>query len=303
MLKRLLAIAALLVGAAGAAAATPDPNEIPVPKLTAHVIDQTGTLTPGERDSLDAKLADFDRTHGSQVVVLIVPSLGTESIFDFATRVTDEWKLGRKGVDDGVLLVVAKAQRKIRIHTGRGVQGTLTDALSNRIISEIIAPRFRNGDFSGGLDAGVDAIVKAIEGESLPLPEARTSAQRVGSQSSFSNFFFLAFFLVPIVAMVLRGIFGRFFGAGITSGITGLAAWFVFSSVAFGVLAALAAFLFTLFSGTGLARGIRSGPGWGGGFGGGFGGGGFGGGGFGGGGGGFSGGGGSFDGGGSSGSG
>ena len=297
MLKKILAIAALLVGAAGALAAAPDPNEIPVPKLTAHVIDQTGTLTTSERGALDAKLAEFDRTHGSQVVVLIVASLGSESIFDFATRVTDEWKLGRKGVDDGVLLVIAKEQRKIRIHTGRGVQGTLTDALSNRIISEVIAPRFRNGDFAGGIDAGVDAIVKAIEGEDLPLPEVHQSAQRVGSQSSLSNFFFLAFFLVPVAAMVLRGIFGRFFGAGITSGITGLAAWFVFGSLAFGVLAAVAAFLFTLVGGTGLGRGMRTTGGWPGGFGGGFGGGGFGGGG-----GGFSGGGGSFDGGGSSGS-
>ena len=298
MLRKLLAIAALLVGAAGAAAAPADPNEIPVPRLTAHVIDQTGTLTPAQRDALDAKLADFDRTHGSQVVVLMVPSTGEESIFDFATRVTDEWKLGRKGVDDGVLLVVAKAQHKIRIHTGRGVQGTLTDALSNRIISEVIAPRFRNGDFAGGIDAGVDAIVKAIEGENLPLAEAHRTAPKVGGD----NFFFLAVFLVPIVGLILRGIFGRLFGAGVTGGITGLVAWFLFGSVALVVAAAGAAFFFTLFSGAGFARGIRGGPGWGGGFGGGFGGGGFGGGGFGGGGGGFSGGGGSFDGGGSSGS-
>ncbi len=298
MLKKLLAMAALLLGAVGALAAAPDPNEIPVPKLSGHVIDQSGTLTPAERGALDAKLADFDRTHGSQVVVLIVPSLGNESIFDFATRVTDEWKLGRKGVDDGVLLVVSKAQHKIRIHTGRGVQGTLTDARSDDIISEIIAPHFRNGDFAGGLDAGVDAIIKSIEGESLPLPQARAQARGAPSGSSISNFFVLAFFVVPIVALVLRGIFGRLFGAGITSGVTGIAAAFVFGSIAFGVLAAVAAFLFTLFTGTGLARGIRGGPGLGGGFGGGFGGGGFGGGG----GGGFSGGGGGFDGGGASGS-
>ena len=299
MLRQLIAVAALFLVAAGAAAAGPDPNQIPVPKLTAHVIDQTGTLAPAERQALDAKLADFDRTHGAQVVVLIVPSLGSESIFDFATRVTDEWRLGRKGVDDGVLLVVAKAQHKIRIHTGRGVQGTLTDALSNDIISEIIAPRLRNGDFAGGLDAGVDAILKAIVGERLPLPEARAPAHGNGG-ASLSNFFFLAFFLVPVAAMVLRGIFGRLFGAGITSGITGAAAWLVFGSAAFGVLAALAAFLFTLFSGAGLVRGMRGVPIFGGFGGGGFGGGGFGGGGFGGGGG-FSGGGGSFDGGGASG--
>lgn len=297
MLRKLLAIAALLVGAASAAAAPADPNEIPVPKLTAHVIDQTGTLTPAQRDSLDAKLAELDRTHGSQVVVLMVPSTGDESIFDFATRVTDEWKLGRKGVDDGVLLVLAKAQHKIRIHTGRGVQGTLTDALSNRIINEIIAPRLRAGDFAGGLDAGVDAIIQAIEGENLPLAQARRPAAKVSGDS----FFYLAVFLVPILGLALRAVFGRLFGAGVTGGITGLVAWFLFGSVALVVAAAGAAFFFTLLSGAGFGRGMRGGPGWGGGLGGGGFGGGFGGGGFGGGGG-FSGGGGSFDGGGSSGS-
>jgi uncharacterized protein len=297
MLRRILLAAALLTGAAAVFSA--DPGEIPVPKLSAHVIDETGTLGPGERASIDAKLVEFERTHGSQVVVLMVPSTGNEDIFDFATRVTDQWQLGRKGVDDGVLFVIAKQQRKLRIHTGRGVQGTLTDALSKRIVGEIVAPHFRQGDFAGGVEAGVDAILKAIEGEQLPLPEARPPPHRVGVQSSFSNFFFLAFFLVPVAAMVLRAVFGRLFGAGITSGITGFAAWFVFGSIAFGVLAALAAFLFTLLGASGIGRGMRGGPpGWGGGFGGGFGGGGFGGGG----GGGFSGGGGSFDGGGASGS-
>jgi len=299
MLRALLLAAALLAGAAGAlGAGTPDPNEIAVPKLTAHVVDLTGTLTADERATLDGKLAAFESAHGSQVAVLLVPSIGSEAIEDFATRVTDQWQLGRKGVDDGVLLVVAKEQRKLRIQTGRGVQGTLTDALSKRIVSDVIAPRFRNGDFAGGLDAGVEAIVKAVEGEALPLPEVRQSAHRVDSIGSFSNLLIFAFFLVPVVGMILRGLVGRFFGAGLTSGITGIAAWFVLGSLGIGILAALVAFVFVLFSGTGLARGIRPGGWGGGGFGGRFGGGGFGGGG----GGGFSGGGGGFDGGGASGS-
>ena len=299
MLRALLMGAALLLGVAAAHGAT-DPDQIPVPKLTAHVVDLTGTLATGERDALESKLADFERAHGSQVAVLLVPSIGTEAIEDFATRVTDQWQLGRKGVDDGVLLVIAKQQRKLRIQTGRGVQGTLTDALSKRIVSDVIAPHFRNGDFAGGIDAGVDAIIKAVEGEALPLPEARPSAHRVDSVGSFSNFLILGFFLVPVVGMILRGIAGRFFGASLTSGITGFAAWLVLGSLGIGIVAAVIAFLITLFGGTGLARGLRPGiGGWGGGgFGGGFGGGGFGGGG----GGGFSGGGGGFDGGGSSGS-
>ena len=295
MLRKLLLAAALGLAAAAAWAAG-DPNEIPVPKLTAHVVDLTGTLTSGERASLDAKLVQFEREHGSQVAVLLVPSIGTEPIEDFSTRVTDQWQLGRKGVDDGVLLVIAKEQRKLRIQTGRGVQGTLTDFTSKRIVSDIIAPHFRNGDFAGGIGAGVDAIIKAVEGEQLPLPEPNRTAHRVDSVGSLSNFLIIGFFLVPLVGLVLRGLVGRFFGATLTSGITGIAAWFVLGSLGIGIVAAIIAFLITLFRGAGLGRGI--GPGIGGWGGGGFGGGGFGGGG---GGGGFSGGGGGFDGGGASG--
>lgn len=297
MLSRIapLLLAALFSWTANAA--TPG-DSIPVPKLSARVIDQTGTLTAPERAALEEKLRAFEQARGSQVAVLIVPSIGPEAIEEFAGRVTDEWKLGRKGVDDGVLLLIAKQERKIRIHTGRGVQGTLTDALSRRIASDIIAPHFRSGDFSGGLEAGVDAVMKAIEGESLALPAERKGQRKVDTLSSYSNFLWLGFFLVPIVGMALRGMVGRFFGAGLTAGITGFAGLLVFGSLAFGIVAALLAFVFTLFMGSGAAGGLRRG-GWGGGYiPGGF----SGGGGSFGGGGGFSGGGGGFDGGGASGS-
>ena len=301
-LGRLLAGAAAIAFAASAFAATPT-DPIPVPKLTARVIDQTGSLTAAERDSLEAKLRALEQARGSQIAVLLVPSIGPEAIEEFAGRVTDEWKLGRKGVDDGVLFVVAKQERKMRIHTGRGTQGTLTDALSKRIVSDLVAPRFRTGDFAGGIDAGVDAIIKAIEGESLPLPEVKKSARKVDTMSSFSNFLILGLFLVPLVGLVTRSMLGRGVGAVATSGIAGAAAWFIAGSILFGMVAALIAFLFTLFSGGGggvggVTRGTRGG--WGGGWipgGGGSpsGGGSFGGGGFSGGGGGFDGGGASGD--------
>ena len=271
---------------------------VPVPKLVTRVTDQTGALTRPERDALEAKLRAFEQAKGSQVAVLLVPTIGTEVIEEFAGRVADEWKLGRKGVDDGVLFVVAQQERKLRIHTGRGVQGTLTDALARRIVADIVAPRFRTGDFAGGIDAGVDAIIKAIEGEQLPLPAPQSAQRKVDTLSSYSNFFILGLFLVPMVSMVLRGMFGRFFGATLTSGIAGVAAWLILGSLVVGIVAAVVAFLFTLFSGSGMARGARRG-GWGGGYipsGGSWGGGGLGGGG------GFSGGGGGFDGGGASGS-
>ncbi len=227
----------------------------------------------------------------------MVPSLGTEPIEDFAGRVTDAWQLGRKGVDDGVLFVVALQQRKMRIHTGRGVQGTLTDATAKRIVAERVAPAFRSGDFAGGVNAGVDAILKAIEGEALP-PPAQAKRSKVGVQSSYENFLWIAFFAVPLVAMMLRSLVGRLGGAGLTSGVTGLAAWFIFGSIAFGLIAAVGALVYALFLGTNALRQGRSSgsSGWGGGWSGGGGGGGWSGGG-----GGFSGGGGGFDGGGASG--
>ena len=270
-------------------------DPIPVPKLTGHVVDLTGTLTAGEREQIDGKLRDLEQRRGSQVVVLLVPSIGTEVIEDFAGRVTDAWQLGRKGVDDGVLFVVAKQERKMRIHTGRGVQGTLTDILAKRIVADMVSPRFRTGDFAGGINDGTDAIAKAIEGEELPLP-AKKPQRKVDTVSSYGDFIWIAFFLVPVAAMVLRGIVGRFAGAGLTGGITGLAAGWLFGSLVFGAIAAVLAFLFGLFVGTGAGSGARGG-GWGGGGWSGGGGGGWSGGDSGG----FSGGGGSFDGGGASG--
>jgi uncharacterized protein len=286
-----------LAGAAGlllvaAAAFAADPSEpIPVPKLTGRVVDLSGTLAVPEREAIAGKLAAFESARGSQVVVLIVPSIGTEVIEDFATRVTDAWKLGRAGVDDGVLFVIAKQERKLRIQSGRGVQGTLTDALSKRIIVERVSPKFRTGDFAGGIDAGVDAIMKAIEGESLPPPaKKKSSTGSVGFVSSFENFFWLAFLVVPVAGGILRSLLGRFLGAGLTGGATGLAAAFLFGSTVFGVVAAIAAFILVLGMGAGRLAGSGGWTMGGGGFGGG-----------GGGGGGFGGGGGGFDGGGASG--
>lgn len=282
----LLALAALAASAA---------DTIPVPKLSGRVVDLSGTLDASQQQAIAAKLAAFEQAKGSQVAVLLVPTIGTETIEEFATRVTDEWKLGRAGVDDGVLFVVAKQERRMRIQTGRGVQGVLTDALSRRIIAERVSPRFRAGDFAGGIHDGVDAILKAIEGESLPAPAQSAPRAKSSSGASIENFFWMAFVVVPVAGAILRSLLGRFVGASLTSGVTGLAAWFIFGSLALGAIAAVVAFVAVLFMGTN-ALSARRGGGWtsGGSWGGG-------GGWSSGGGGGFSGGGGGFDGGGASG--
>jgi uncharacterized protein len=290
---RLLAGAAASFFLAFAALAADVTDPIPVPKLSGRVVDLTGTLAAADREAIAAKLKAFEVSKGSQVAVLLVPSIGTETIEEFATRVTDDWKLGRKGVDDGVLFVIAKQERRMRIQTGRGVQGVLTDALSRRIIAERVSPRFRTGDFAGGINDGVDAILKAIEGESLPAPPKQASRGTAGPASSASpsleTFFWLAIVVIPVAGMILRALVGRFLGAALTSGITGLATWFIFGSLFLGGIAGVIAFLVVLtgfrFGGPGgwSTGGSSGGGGWSGG------------------GGGFSGGGGGFDGGGASG--
>lgn len=146
--------------------------EVAVPELTQRVTDLTGTLTAPQVQALESKLAAFEAKKGSQIGVLIVPTTQPETIEQYSIRVVDKWKLGRKRVDDGVLLLVAKTDRKLRIEVGRGLEGALNDATAKRIIAEVIAPSFKQGDFAGGINAGVDSLLKVVNGEALPAPQA-----------------------------------------------------------------------------------------------------------------------------------
>ena len=274
---------------------------LPVPALTARVIDQTGTLDASQRDALDAKLAAFEQTNGTQIVVLLVPSSAPEDIAAYAQRVADSWKIGRREVGDGLLVVVAKNDRRVRIEVAKALEGAVPDLAARIIIERAIAPDFKVGDFAGGLNAGVDALMARIKGEGLPLPEPRVSkGPDEGSWQELLMFFFVA---VPVIGGILSKVLGRKLGSLLTAGGAGTAAWIMSASVLLGGVVALLTLLVVGVLGIGaLQRGLgrsgRSGPiVWGGGSGG-FGGGGFGGGG----GGGFgSGGGGNFGGGGASG--
>ena len=279
----LAAIALFWVAIAGA--------QVPVPPLGGRVTDQTATLTNEQKSALEQTLRSFEERKGSQVAVLIVPSTAPETIEQYALRVAEQWKPGRKNVDDGAILVVAKDDRTLRIEVGYGLEGALTDADSKRIISEVIVPRFRQGDFYGGITAGVDRILRVIDGEPLPKPEERPPAGMRGIGSILPVLMILAL----AVGGVLHTVLGRFPGALVTGGAVSVVAWMLAGAISIALVAGLIAFLFTLLSGGMGGRG-RGGGGFGGG---GFGGGGFGGGGFGGGG--FSGGGGGFGGGGASG--
>ncbi len=274
-----------------------------VPALTARVIDTTGTLQAAQLQALNAKLEAFEKSRGAQIVMLMVASTLPEDITDYAQRVGDSWKIGRKDIGDGLLLVVAKNDRKVRIATTKALEGAIPDLAAKQIIANAITPRFKQGDYAGGLDAAADQIMARISGENLPTPSEQGSRSSQGFAGiEWTDLAVFLFFAVPIGAKVLSSIFGRKLGAVATGGVAGGLAWLFTSSLILAGGAAVVGLVVALFaslSSLGGMSGSRRGGGW---SSGGFGGGGFGGGGGGGGGGGFSsGGGGNFGGGGASG--
>ena len=271
-----------------------------VPALSGHVMDATNTLSPPQMAALEAKLSSFEQSRGAQVVMLIVPSTQPEDIAAYAQRIGDSWKIGRKSIGDGLLLVVAKNDRTVRIETTKALEGAIPDLAASQIIDTAITPRFKQGDFAGGLDAAADQIMARITGEMLPAPQQGGAGRRSSGGGGFdwTTLAVFLFFAVPLGGRVLSSVLGRKLGSVATGGAVGVLAWLFTSSLLIGGIAALAAMVFALIAGLGGMASRASG--WGGGMGGGgFGGGG---GGFGAGGGGFSsGGGGNFGGGGASG--
>ena len=208
------------------------------------VTDLTGTLSAQQQASLTEKLRGFETRKGSQIALLIVPTTQPETIEQYALRVADAWKLGRKGVDDGALLVIAKDDRKLRIDTRYGLEGVLNDATSKRIISEVITPLFKHGDFYGGIDAGIDRVLKVVDGEPLPLPQAQTY-----NQDDWLSALPLVIMLAFVSGAIFRAMFGRFFGSLIAGSVTGFVAWVVLSVLGVAAVAGVLAFLFNLFAG------------------------------------------------------
>ncbi|MEO6409685.1 MAG: TPM domain-containing protein [Burkholderiaceae bacterium] len=292
-----ITLALLLCGAAVRAQ-----DLLAVPAIEGRrVIDTTGTLGAEQVKALTDKLAAIEAKRGTQIVVLMVPSVTPEDIESFTQRVGDAWKLGRASVGDGALIVVAKSDRKVRLAAAKALEGALPDLALRRIITEQITPAFKAGDYAGGISAAIDKLDARIAGEALPEPEPeqRSGDGRRGGLGWQDLAIFL-FVGAPIAGAVLKGIFGRKLGSALTGAGIGAIGWWLTASL----LVAGGAALLTLLlvgvmgmGGMGGPRGRSGGMGpviWGGGGGGG---------GFGGGGGGFSsGGGGDFGGGGASGS-
>jgi uncharacterized protein len=219
--------------------------QIAVPTLSGRVTDETATLSVEQKAALEQTLQTFEARKGTQIAVLMVPTTAPESIEQYALRVAEQWKLGRKKVDDGAVLVVAKADRALRIEVGYGLEGALNDATSERIISEIIAPRFKQGDFYGGLTAGVDQIIRVANGEPLPAPADRPVQGTVGIVQYLPVIFILAL----IVGGVLRAMLGRLPGALVTGAAVAVIAWLFVGVITSSLIAGVIALLFTLVSG------------------------------------------------------
>ncbi len=233
-----------------------------IPPLAGPVVDTTGTLTADEEAGLETRLREYARTKGSQVQLLIVPSTAPEDIAQYSIRVVDAWKLGRAKQDDGVLLLVAKDDRRLRIEVGYGLEGAIPDARANQIIDQFIKPKFRAGDFYGGIHDGLDAITKLIDGENLPAPEPSLDGLQ---RPDFMTALFFGVIFGVVAGGIARGILGKFLGTLGGAGLAGFIAFTLSSLFAGGLLAALIAAILILFGRSGGGGGWYSGGGFGGG--------------------------------------
>ena len=223
-----------------------------VPALSARVIDQTGTLRAEQLRALEAKLQAFEQAKGTQIVVLMVPTTAPEDIVDYTQRVGDAWKIGRKEVGDGLLVVIAKNDRTLRIATSKTLEGAVPDLAGRQVIDRAMTPRFREGDFAGGIEAGLDQLMALVRGEKLPEPQA--AGQPTSDGSGWIGLLALCFFVIPPVARLLGLLIGRKAAALLTGAGVGALAWLISASVLIGVGAALMAGLFALASSLAVLR-------------------------------------------------
>lgn len=225
----------------------------PVPVLTARVIDQAGTLDTVQRSALEGKLEAFEREAGPQIVVLIVPSTAPEDIAAYAQRVADSWKIGRRELGDGLLIVVARNDRRVRIEVAKALEGAIPDLAARQIIQDAITPAFKAGDYAGGLNRAVDQLQARIRGEHLPAPPPRAAGSG-GGGFDFEDLGLFFFVGVPVIGSVLTAIFGRKLGGLLTGGAAGLVGWLLGTGLLLAVVAAFAALIMVSVMGIGASR-------------------------------------------------
>jgi len=223
--------------------------QVAIPPLRAPVTDLTGTLTSEQVATLERRLRAFETQKGSQIAVLLVPTTQPETIEQYSIRVAEAWKLGRRGVNDGALLLVAKDDRAVRIEVGYGLEGVLPDVLANRIVDQVVVPRFRSGDYFGGLNEAVTRMIALIEGE--PLPEPARAERAARRNDGLGSVLPLLLLVVFIGGSMLRRMLGTFGGASATAGIAAVIVWFLTSTLVVAIGAAVIAFLIALLGGGG----------------------------------------------------
>lgn len=230
---------------------------VAIPALKARVTDLTQTLTPDQQRQLEVKLATFEQEKGSQIAVLIVPTTAPEDIAQYSIRVTDAWKLGREKQDDGVLLLIAIRDRKMRIEVGRGLEGAIPDLIAKRIITEVMTPPFKQGDFYGGINNSIDALMGLVSGEQLPAPASPNI-----NTDNLENMLPLLFFGGVVLAGLLRAIFGRGLGGMLNAAAVGVLAWILGVGIILAIFFGILAFILTIAGGTGTGRGGSYGGGY-----------------------------------------
>jgi len=233
--------------------------EVAVPPLTGRIVDLTGTLSADEIARQSQRLKDLQTRKGSQVAVLIVPTTQPETIEQYSLRVAEAWKIGRRKIDDGALLVIAKNDHKLRIEVGYGLEGGLTDVTARRIIDEVIVPRFKAGDFEGGVAAGLTRMIGVIDGEPLPAPAPEAEHAEIDAGALgfiFSPFGLLAY---AAIAAIMRGLFGRLLGSTATAGVIGGFAWWLLGSLVLSGVLGIAAFFLTMFGDSIFAASMQAG--------------------------------------------
>ncbi|MGQ2966710.1 TPM domain-containing protein [Methylophilus sp.] len=221
---------------------------VEIPPLTSAVTDLTQTLSAEEQTALNEKLTQFSQQTGSQIAVLILPSTQPEDIAQFGIRLADAWKIGREKEDDGVIVIIAKQDRKMRIEVGYGLEGAIPDVVAKRIIAEQLSPAFKQGQFYQGLHLATDTLIKLIQGEQLPAPAQR---QPAAAQQGLMHWLPILMFAAIIGGAILRGMFGAFFGSAATGGALAVLAGFFGAGLLVMGLVGLAAFIFTLAMGGG----------------------------------------------------
>lgn len=251
-----LGLAAALLWAVGLAQAQ---GLLPVPPLSGRVIDQTGTLSAAQSQAISDKLAALETKRGSQLVVLMVASTQPEDIAAYAQRVADSWKIGRLAVGDGLLIVVAKDDRRVRFEVAKSLEGAVPDLAARQIISDVITPAFRKNDFAGGLNAAIDRLDARIGGEGLPEPAAPgTKPTPSGQGFNLQDLAIFLFVAVPVIGAVLTGIFGRKLGSLATGAAAGGMGWWLSASTLIAVGAGIAALILVGVMGSGASRRGRS---------------------------------------------